>query len=272
MPYCFNRNVKLYYEVHGSGRPLVFFSGLSGGAWSWFMQIPYFKDRYKVIVFDNRGAGRSSKPPGPYSMADFASDAASILNHLSFNSVYIVGVSMGGMIAQQFALMFPERVIAMVLGCTHCGKSRRIPPSPDVLETLMKNDGLSHEEIIDKNIPLLFNPVFVKDNPDIIEQYKKASLSMPPQPPDAFSAQLAAIQNFDVCEELTSITSRVLIFTGTEDILVPPENSKILKELIRNSTLIEFNGAGHAIHIERADEFNKKIDEFFRWSEEAAVL
>ncbi len=263
MPYCFNRDVKLYYEVHGAGRPLIFFSGLSGGSWSWFMQVPYFKDRYKVIVFDNRGAGRSSKPPGPYSMVDLANDAVSILDHLNFESVYVVGVSMGGMIAQQFALLFPERVRAMVLGCTHCGKSRRVAPSPEVLETLMKNDGLSHEEIIDKNIPLLFNPTFVKDNPDIIKQYKKASLSAPPQPLDAFNAQLAAIQGFDVCEELTTIPHRVLIFTGTEDILVPPENSRILKELIPDSTLIEFEGAGHAIHIERADEFNRKTDEFF---------
>ncbi len=266
MPYCFNENVKLYYEVHGSGSPLIFLSGLSGGAWSWFMQVPYFERNYKVIVFDNRGAGRSSKPSGPYTMFDFARDAVSILDHLEFNSAYVVGVSMGGMIAQQLALLFPGRVRAMVLGCTHCGKSRRIPPSPEVLKTLMQNEGLSQEEILDKNIPLLFNPEFVKKNPQFIDQYKKASLSAPPQPPEAFNAQIAAIQDFDVCGELQNLSCKTLIFTGTADVMVPPENSRILHELIPNSVLVEFEGAGHAIHIERADEFNKRTDEFFSMS------
>jgi len=263
MAMCKNGDVTLYYEVHGDGEPLVFVSGLGGGAWSWFMQLPFFQQRYLVIVFDNRGAGRSSTPAGPYSMEDLALDVIAIMDNLRIDQAMVVGVSMGGMIAQQLCVIAPERVKGMVLGCTHCGKSQRIPPPGEVMEVLTNNEGLSPEEIIDKNIPILFNKSFVEANPQIIEQYKRNALSVPPQSPEGFASQIAAIQGFDVCEKLPTISTPVLIITGKKDILVPPENSRILHRLIPNSELVEFDDVGHAVHVEAADMFNKKVDEFF---------
>ncbi|SFM65911.1 alpha/beta fold hydrolase [Thermodesulforhabdus norvegica] len=264
MAYCKNGEVEIYYEVHGDGAPLIFLSGLSGGAWSWYRQIPYFKERYRVIVFDNRGAGRSSMPPGPYSMEDFAGDALALLEELGIDRAFVVGISMGGMIAQQLAVMAPDRVRAMVLGCTHCGRARRIAPEAWVLERLGNNQGLTPEEILDKNIPLLFGPAFREKHPEEIEEYKKVHLSMPPQPIDAFQAQVAAINTFDVCEKLSALKCPVLIITGKDDILVPPENSRVLAELIPNARLVEWENIGHAIHLENPELFNSTVDSFFK--------
>lgn len=263
MAYCSRSGVRIYYEVHGDGEPLVFLSGLSGGAWSWYRQLPYFKRKYKVVVFDNRGAGRSSMPPGPYSMEDFALDALAVLGDLQISSAFVVGVSMGGMIAQQLALVAPDAVRAMVLGCTHCGRARRIAPEAWVLEKLSNNQGLSPEEILDKNIPLLFGRTFREEHPEAIEEYKRMHLSVPPQPIEAFRAQIAAINSFDVCDKLGSLKCPVLIITGKDDILVPPENSRVLAHLIPGARLVEWDNIGHAVHLEAPDLFNRTVDSFF---------
>jgi pimeloyl-ACP methyl ester carboxylesterase len=156
MPFCDDGERRIYYEVSGSGSPLLFISGLSGGSWSWYQQRPFFEAFYTVIVFDNRGAGKSWMPPGPYTMDQMAEDALALLDHLEINKTHVAGISMGGMIAQQLAATHPDRVSALVLGCTHCGKSRRIAPAREVLDRLSSQEGLSPEEIVEKNIPLLF--------------------------------------------------------------------------------------------------------------------
>ncbi len=264
MPFCQNKDVSIYYEEEGKGKALIFISGLSGGSWSWFKQMSFFKNYYRVILFDNRGAGKSSYPPGPYTMKEMAEDVLSLMNHLKIDKAFIVGISMGGMIAQQLGVMAPERIYGMVLGCTHCGKSKRIPPSKEVLKILTNNEGLTPEEIVEKNIPLLFGKKCIENHPEIIEEYKKNTLSAPIQPFDAFMAQLSAINSFDVCHLLHRITFPTLIITGKDDSLVPPENSKILAKLIPSSTLIELDNVGHAIHLEKADLFNEKVLDFLK--------
>jgi pimeloyl-ACP methyl ester carboxylesterase len=264
MPFYSDGERRIYYEVSGSGKPLLFISGLSGGSWSWYRQRPFFEPFYTVIVFDNRGAGKSWMPPGPYTMEQMAEDTRALLDYLQIEKTYVVGISMGGMIAQQFATMYPDRVSALVLGCTHCGRSRRIAPSREVLDRLSANEGLTPEEIIEKNIPLLFGEKCRKNHPEIVDEYRGNTLSAPLQPLEAFQAQVAAINRFDVCGMLHKINCPTLIITGKDDILVPPENSKVLAELIPSSRLVELDDVGHAIHLEATDTFNSLILEFLR--------
>lgn len=264
MPFYIDNERKIYYEISGSGEPLLFISGLSGGSWSWYKQKPFFEASYSVITFDNRGAGRSWIPPGPYTMEQLAEDALALLNYLNIEKAHIVGISMGGMIAQQLAVMSPSRVLTLVLGCTHCGKDRRIPPPREILDRLANQEGLSPEEIIEKNIPILFGERCRKEHPEIVEEYRKNTLSAPAQPLEAFRAQLAAINKFSVCSLLNRVTCPVLIVTGKNDILVPPENSKILAELFPSARLVELNEVGHMIHLEASDVFNRLVLEFLQ--------
>ena len=258
-----NNGVRIYYEIEGDGDPVIFFSGVGGGSWSWYRQIPYFTKKYEVVVFDNRGAGKSDKPREPYSMEDFAEDGALILDRLGIWKTFVVGISMGGMIAQTFALRYPKRVRALVLGATHCGGSERIPPEPEVLACFMDNEGLTEEEIIDKNTRILFSANFLLKHPKEVEEYKQVQLQAGVQPQYALENQLLAIRNFSCCHKLHSIEAPTLIVTGSDDILVPPENSKILKDRIPNSELVLLPDVGHAIHVEAADQFNRLVDKFF---------
>ncbi len=264
MPYCRHGSVDIYYEVHGTGPVLVLVSGLGGGTWSWYGQVPYFRRSYQTVVFDNRGAGRSSKPPGPYSMADFAQDTLALLDHLNVERCFLAGLSMGGMIVQETALRAPHRFNALVLGCTHCGGPSKVSPDPEVIARFVDNEGLSPEEIVTKNLPFFFSRRALEEKKEAVEAYKRAQLSVPMQPKEAFESQLLAIQRFDACDRLGKLDAPTLVVTGTEDLLVPPENARILADRLPNATLVTMEGAGHALHAECRDELNRLMDEFFR--------
>jgi 3-oxoadipate enol-lactonase len=263
MPYCQGREVRLFYEVQGQGPDLLLISGLNGGVWSWFAQVPFFQRHYRAITFDNRGAGRSDKPPGPYRMADFAADALGLLDHLKIGRALVLGASMGGMIAQELALTAPARLQALALVCTHCGAPERIPPAPGVLEAIAQNQGLTQEEIIDKDLPYHFSSGFLKNQPEAVAAYRRAQLSAPPQPEFAFQAQLAAIATFSRCQDLPRLRLPALVVTGTEDVIVPPENARLLAGLLPDAEVAKMPGAGHAVNVEAADAFNTLVHRFF---------
>jgi 3-oxoadipate enol-lactonase len=264
MPIITHGDLDLYHEVHGEGPALLLISGLSGGAWSWYGQVPYFKKHYFTITFDNRGAGRSSIPPGPYLMSQFAADALRALDHLKIDRAFVLALSMGGMIALELALLAPDRVRALVLGCTHCGGSSRIPPSRETMEILMNNEGLTQEQMVEKNLPLFLSEKCRHEAPEAVEDYRAAQLSAPVQSDDAFRAQLSAIMTFDRCEDLARISIPALIVTGSEDILVPPENAFRLGKRLRGSEVVVIQGAGHALHAECRDRLNELAHDFFR--------
>lgn len=264
MPYCRCEGVDLYYEIHGEGPTLLLVAGLGGGSWSWYGQVPYFRERYRTIIFDNRGAGRSSMPPGPYRMKEFAEDARCLLDHLGVDKAFLLGLSMGGMIVQELALMLPHRIQAIFLGCTHGGGSLRVPPAPRVMDVLLNNAGLTQKEIIEKNVPLFFSEACRKERPDVIANYCEAQLSSPEQPDYAFHAQLAAIGSFDASTRLMQLDIPAFVVTGSEDALIPPENSKSLAAKLAHAEIMVIPGAGHALHAECREKLNHLADEFFK--------
>jgi 3-oxoadipate enol-lactonase len=264
MPYCQCAEVALYYEVQGEGAPLLLVAGLGGGTWSWYGQVPYFSASYRTIAFDIRGAGRSDKPRGPYRMQQLVEDALCLLDHLEIEKAFVLGVSMGGMVAQELALLAPHRIRALVLGCTHGGGPSRVPPAAAVLETLLNNTGLSRREVIEKNLPIFLSDGCRKTKPDLVAAYCAAQLAAPEQPEYAFHAQLAAIGAFDAGERSGLIEAPTLIVAGSEDVLIPPENAHLLAQKIPGAEVVVIPGAGHALHAECPDRLNALADDFFR--------
>ena len=134
MPHTAVGDIEIYWESHGEGEPLLLISGVSGGTWTWEESIGAWSPHFRVIVFDNMGAGRSSMPDRAYGIAEMADHAAAVLDAAEEVRAFVVGLSMGGMIAQELALCHPGRISGLVLGCTHCGGSERIPPAPEVIQ------------------------------------------------------------------------------------------------------------------------------------------
>lgn len=264
MGYCSCGGVRIYWEQSGMGPNLLLVSGLGGGTWSWYGQVPFFQRFYRTISYDNRGAGRSDIPQGPYSIRQFAEDSLCLLDCLRVEEVFVVGLSMGGMIAQEMALLAPHRVKALALGCTHFGGELRIPPDPHAIQTLMNNDGLTYEQIIDKNLPLFFSAEFMKSRPEVIDAYRQVQLSAPEQPIQAFQAQLKAIQSHDCSERISGVQAPALLMTGSQDILVPRENTYLMAEKLPHAEVVVIPGAGHALHVECRDELNEIIHHFFQ--------
>src|ERR1700740_1420121 len=136
MPFTENAGVKIYWEEEGKGAPVLLIMGLGWPSYMWYRTKPLLTGKYRTITFDNRGAGRSDVPPGPYPIATMASDAAAVLDATGVESAHLYGVSMGGMIAQEFALQYPKRVKSLILGCTQAGRPETESVEAEVLEAV----------------------------------------------------------------------------------------------------------------------------------------
>jgi pimeloyl-ACP methyl ester carboxylesterase len=255
--------IEIYYETHGEGDLLVLIMGLRRNAEWWYRQIPALSKHFEVLVFDNRGAGRTDKPKMDYSIRLFADDTAGLMEALGIREAYILGVSMGGYIAQELALNYPNRVKRLILGCTGPGGEKAVLASPERLKKFTANEGLSPEEILKKDMDIYFSGEYIKENQEKIEEFVEISLRYY-QPLDAFERQFAACLKHDTVNRLSRIDVPTLIMSGDDDPLVPPENSKILNALIPRSESVFFPGKRHCFFIEEADQFNQMVTGFFQ--------
>ena len=131
MPTAKAGDINLYYEVHGEGQPLLLIMGYGSNSGHWFVILPHLVSRFKVIIFDNRGTGRSDKPDIPYTAEMMTGDIIGLLDAIGIGAAHVFGVSMGGMIAQELALRHPGRVKKLILGCTSCGGPHSVRSSPE---------------------------------------------------------------------------------------------------------------------------------------------
>jgi 3-oxoadipate enol-lactonase len=256
-------DIELYYETHGTRGPyFMLICGLGGHILGWDAELVEALGREtRLILFDNRGAGRSDKPDIEYSIAMHADDAARLLDVIGIERAHVLGASMGGMIAQEFALRHPGKTESLMLCCTAPGSHRMITPSQEVLETLAEVDGLTAEEIARKNRPLSFTQKFMDDNDDWLEAKMQRELAYA-TPAHSFKRQMAAAMHHNAYSRLPNIESPTMVMTGTEDILIPPENSDLLASQIPDAVLKRYDGVGHAFMTERRDAVVKDILEF----------
>lgn len=260
MPYVPTRDIITYYEEAGSGDPLVLIMGLGGDLQGWALTAPALAKHFRVITYDNRGAGRSGAPDRPYTIAGMADDLAALLDALDIQKANILGFSMGGYIAQEFALKYSGRVDRLILLSTAPGVDgygRAVLGSwIDV-----QRSNLSREQLVRSRAPYLYTAALLDDE----ERYERSvqnSVSNPyPQQDHAFIRQAQAILAFDASARLGNIKADTCILTGKDDILVPPRNSEKLNKLIADSKLQVLEGA-HLGCIEYPNEYNATILEF----------
>lgn len=252
----------LYYEIHGQGEPLVMIMGLRRNIEWWYHQIPALAKHFKMIVFDNRGAGRSEKPAMDYSIRLFADDTAALMDALGIQRAHVLGVSMGGYIAQELALNHPQKVSDLVLGCTSCGGDKVVAMSADRLAKFTANKNLTPEQIIQKDMDIYFSDEYVAGNPTTLASFSEISLRYY-QPADAFERQFAACLRHDTAR-IHRISQPTLIMTGDDDPLVPPQNSFILKEFLPEARLSVFPKGRHGFFMEFAERFNQEVISFFK--------
>jgi len=254
-------DVNIYYEVHGEGEPLALITGLGLDLTSWMLQIPEFSKKYRVIVFDNRGAGRTSAPDTPYSIEMMADDTVGLLDALNIEKAHILGVSMGGRITQELTLKYPQRVESLILAAT----SAKMPfREKHIFDTAvrMAQEGVSRETSIRYLLPWVFTDKFF-ESPEQIQMVINVMLANPyPQPAYAFARQLAACGEHDTQDRVGQITAPTLVLVGREDILVPVKLSEELAAGIPNAELVVLEGGGHAFSLEIPDKFNQAVLDF----------
>jgi len=261
MPTLNVNGIEMYYQMHGEGDPLVLIMGLRRNAEWWYRQVPALSQHFKLLVFDNRGAGRTDKPKTEYSIRLFADDTAELMKGLGIHNAHILGISMGGYIAQELAIHYPDMIKKLVLGCTGCGGETAPRMSAERLEKFTANEGLKPEEILSKDMDIYFSDAFIDGHQERIKEFINISL-LYYQPPDAFERQFAACLKHDTCDRLGRISVPTLIMAGDDDPLLPPEHSFMLQERIPEAELYLFSGCRHCFFIEEANRFNQKVISF----------
>ena len=264
MPHLRSGGVNLYYEEHGNGDPLILIMGFTVSSIGWHWNIPAFAQDFRTIVFDNRGVGQSDKPDEPYSMTMFADDTAGVLDTLGIDRAHVFGISMGGMIAQEFALRYPQRVKTLVLGCTHYGGPQVArSKDPDVLNMLGNIESVDVQQAAVTMTKVAVTPWFMQRHMDVLLQLNQLSMQHP-TPKHGMVRQMQAIQGHDTYERLPQITAPTLVISGKEDGLVPPENSVTLARRIPNADLVMLSNASHLFNIELPETTAETVKGFIR--------
>ncbi len=253
--------ISIHYEIHGEGFPLILIRGFGSNADHWYCQVPAFSKRFRTVVFDNRGIGRSDKPGGLYSIADMSEDTVGLMDALNIECAHVLGISMGGMIAQEVALRNPSRVNGLVLACTHCGGSHTIRSRKETAEIFSRFASTGSPEDGTKMAGCLFTQKTIRERPEIVSRYREVSSRFPVEP-DVLSRQLQAIYGHETWKRLHEIKNPTLIITGGDDVLIPPENSRTLAERISGAKLEVISGCGHQLILEEDEVFNNRVIEF----------
>ncbi|HEY93402.1 MAG TPA: alpha/beta fold hydrolase [Dehalococcoidia bacterium] len=260
MPYVKVNDINMYYEQHGQGKPLVLIPGIGSDSSNFAQVIPIFSQYYQVIAIDNRGAGKSDKPDYPYTIEMMADDLSGLLDELGIDKANVFGLSMGGGIAQEFALKYPEKVISLILGCTACGGSHAISleGTATTLDSIGANTSLTPEERVKSVMSLLYTQDFMEKNPDLIKEI--ALQAKNPPDPTGWARQQEAISSADTYDRLPNITMPTLVIVGEEDKMIHPDNSRLLASRIPDSELAIIKNAGHALTV--LEETQKTVLDF----------
>jgi 3-oxoadipate enol-lactonase len=233
-------DIDINYEIKGNGAPLLMIMGLSFSLRDWGKKFTeLLAQHYQLILFDNRDAGLSSPSPCPYNIADMADDAAGLLDALKIPKAHVFGVSMGGAIAQQFALKYPDKLDKLILGCTMAGGTCSQPG--DISGVMSGN--LSE---------LLFTHTFMQTHQQELTEFLTATTPFHSQG-NALDRQLQAFATHDTCDTLADIRVPTLILTGDKDIAIPRSNSDLLAAKIPNAKLEVIADAAHGFSYSHPD-------------------
>jgi 3-oxoadipate enol-lactonase len=259
-------DIALNYELDGSGTPLVLTHGLGDSLHFWDGLVPALAPHHQVLRWDVRGFGNSDKPPGPYSAELFARDLAGLLDALAIDRVHLGGISMGGVIAQRFALDYPERVRSLVL----CSTSSEIGAAGTAnwrrLADAVEQRGFGSGA---RDASRAFSPGFAAAHPDVLAA---AGAQAARNEPHAYAAAARAMSAYHWTAELGRLRRPVLILQGLADQLTPPGGSVKMQRALPAARLLMFPDTGHNLPLERAGEFAAAVLGFTAGVDAAAAL
>ena len=257
MAFLENQGARIYWDEQGKGEPVLLIMGLGYPSYLWHRTRPTINERYRTIALDNRGSGQSDAPPGPYSIPLMASDAAATLDAAGVDSAHVFGLSMGGMIAQEFALQYPGRVRSLILGCTAAGGPSAARAEKQVTDTLTARDK-GFEELTQAMRPFVYDASTPAER---IEEDLVIRRKWFPRH-EAYMAQLQAIFAWEAYSRLDKITAPTLIIHGEMDQLIPPGNSKLIAARIAGSKLVMLPRASHIFTTDQPEASREAIMEF----------
>jgi len=256
MPIVRSGDADINYTVHGEGTPVLLIMGLAADSQMWMLQLPALEAAgFQAITFDNRGVGASSAPPGPYTMEQMAADGIAVLDVLGIDKAHVVGISMGGAIAQHLALKAPERVRSLMLVSTWAEKNDYTARLDELGDLVLQHIG--REALVKASMLWLFTPKVFIETPDVVRTVEQVALAMQGDG-DAFTNQTAAVVQHDTIDRLHEIEVPTFVICGRRDVLVPPELSERIAARIPHATLKLIDG-GHAFTFENVDEFNREM-------------
>jgi pimeloyl-ACP methyl ester carboxylesterase len=252
--------LKMYYEVHGDGRPLLLICGLGNDLTSWALQVPDFSRSHRVICFDNRGSGRTDAPDMPYSIPMLAEDTIGLMDALGIEKAHVLGVSMGGYIAEELAMAYPGRVISLVLATTSVG--------PYLLKiSLLRSwvrqalEDMSPMTYFQIMLPFMFNDRCFEE-PGVLEMAVGTIAGHSSTPPNILARQMTACAEHDARDRIRRIAVPTLVLAGKEDPFVPFSLSQELADSIPGARLKILEGLGHGFSASMAERFNRAVLEF----------
>jgi 3-oxoadipate enol-lactonase len=251
--------VKLAWDAHGSGVPLLMIQGLGYTRHGWGPLSAALSARYRVLLYDNRGIGESDIPEGPYTVAELAGDAAAVLEEAGVGRAHVLGASLGGMVAQELARTRPERIDRLALVCTTGGGAGSFPMPERTVQLMASAADLDPSVAMRRFVENALGP----DAPERLADEVLAHRLAHPPDPAGWQAQVAAGVAWDGLELASGIRAPTLVVTGTEDNVVDARNSSLLAERIPGARLEQVERAGHLVFWERPDELATVLEEFF---------
>ncbi len=252
-----NQGAKIYWDEQGRGEPVLLIMGLGYPSALWHRTRPVLAQHFRTVVFDNRGVGLSDVLPGPYSIATMASDAAAVLDAAGVSRAHVFGVSMGGMIAQEFALQYPARTRSLILGCTSPGGPSAVRAERNVSD-ILRAKGMTLEQAREAILPFIYDAATPAEK---IEE--DASLRRRQLPTvEGYTAQLQGILAWEGYSRIGQITAPTLVIHGKSDALVPPANGELIASRIPRAKLVLLDHASHLFLTDQTQAAHKEIIEF----------
>lgn len=249
-------DISINYEVTGSGETLVLTHGLGGSTQTWETTVPRFAKHYQVLTWDVRGHGQSDKPEGRYSAGLFASDLAALLKVLGIDGAFVLGHSMGGVVALRFALDFPDLCNALIVSSSSAEVNPRATQFWQDLAAAALEKGM---EAVPLDPARTFTKSFVENNPEIVEELTRNRMA---NDPGAYVRAALAISEYNYNEELSRIGCPTLIIVGNDDLTTPPGGSVKMSRLIAGSKLVIFKDCGHLSYVEQPEVFSQSVLDF----------
>ncbi len=261
MPNTTVNGVDLYYECHGEGSPLMLIAGLASDSQSWLSIVGDLSRRHLLILPDNRGVGRTKPQDAETSIRQIADDCMGLAEHLGLPSVALLGHSMGGFVAMDCAIRYPERITKLILAGTSAFNSER---NRALLHDWVayQRSGMNPERWFRNLFYWIFSRRFF-ENVEMVDAAVQFAIAYPyPQSAIAFEKQVAAIEGFSCREKLASIKAETLIMCGKEDLLFPPEDSIRVLQEIPGASVSVIEDAAHSIHVENPGSFSESVLHF----------